>query len=430
MTKIFVKRGDQIHIAEANTDPVLDHIPAAVYSINMTREGNIFLEKIRDKFTVPAKIYGRLEKYTEVLTGDFAKECRAAGKTTGVLLTGDKGSGKSLLCEKVANKILASGVPVIVIESVLPAFTIRQTIRAVGPCVVIFDEFEKMYPMMHDTRPDQSELLTIFSDSSLKGVMFMLTANDPSYVSPFIIHRSGRVKRWIRFKTPDFQDFLEVAEGVHIEEEILNYLSFYFEIAKMGIQYGTDTLLQCLELGRSSKTLEEFVEMASYSNIPNPFKIGVSFTTATLVSDPEVVREMRLKKMRFADMIPYKPVFDIYDGDSDAVIDRITLNLLALRASGSVATGTYTSEKGDVYEMVATFSTILSQKYVLTNTASQKDILMICESSVINGKKEEPKVSETDGVWSLDSKESSNQGLYPSSVGRDQYTPVMYRPGF
>lgn len=430
MTKIFVKRGDQIHIAEANTDPVLDHIPAAVYSINMTREGGIFLEKIRDKFTVPAKIYGRLEKYTEVLTGDFTKECRSAGKTTGVLLTGDKGSGKSLLCEKVANKILASGVPVIVIESVLPAFAIRQTIRAIGPCVVIFDEFEKMYPVSHDTRPDQSELLTIFSDSSLKGVMFMLTANQASHVSQFIIHRSGRVKRWIRFTTPDFQDFLEVAEGVHIEGEILNYLSFYFEIAKMGIQYGTDTLLQCLELARSSKTLEEFVDMASYSNIPNPFKIGVFFTTATLVSDPEVVREMRLKKMRFADMIPYKPVFDIYDGDSDTVIDRITLNLLALRASGSIATGTYTSEKGDVYEMVATFSTGLSQKYALTDTAGQKDVLMICENSVVNGKKEEPKVSEADGVQSLGCKESGSQGLSPLSFGSSHYSPAMFRSGF
>lgn len=61
MAKIFVKRGDTIHFAEANTDPVLDHIPAAVYSIGMTRDGGIYLEKMRDKFTLPAKIYGRVE---------------------------------------------------------------------------------------------------------------------------------------------------------------------------------------------------------------------------------------------------------------------------------------------------------------------------------------------------------------------------------
>lgn len=92
-----------LQVVELQPARPLEKVPARIYRIRVDQFDNISLvaEK-RTRYAMPSKIYGEHYGYLKRINQCFA----ADSKSMGVLLTGKRGSGKSLLAEELANHTL------------------------------------------------------------------------------------------------------------------------------------------------------------------------------------------------------------------------------------------------------------------------------------------------------------------------------------
>lgn len=138
----FLKNGNTYQVASEEAMDIHQILPPGNYTVKQNQvTGAFYLEHIED-FTRPAKVYGDSLKNTDRIIRTFLDR----PNSTGVMLTGEKGSGKTLLTKNVAIALKEQGIPTLVINSPLcgDGFnTFVQTIEQ--PCAILFDEFEKVY---------------------------------------------------------------------------------------------------------------------------------------------------------------------------------------------------------------------------------------------------------------------------------------------
>jgi hypothetical protein len=273
---MFDKKGNIFYpITPVKSDTLRDHLPAAIYTIAVTEDG-IGLKHFRGRFKTPGKIYGsHAARKKQVL-----ETYDSRNGSTGVILTGAKGTGKSLLTEDIANAMIDRGVPVIYIEDGFPPTAIRHIVRTAGPCMVVFEEFGKIYPIPADPRErnGQSDLLSLFSDSSLNKVLFIVTENAKETISPLYFSRPDRFLFWFRYEPPKMEVLKSVLGDDFVMQAALEaYLSCYLRSAAndsvggvggYGSAYGIDTINTIAALVRRYPTLDEFVRGAYNYNIP------------------------------------------------------------------------------------------------------------------------------------------------------------------
>ncbi len=87
-------------------------LPPHNYIIKKDMNGNLFLEII-DSFEFKGKQYGEISKNRDRILNTFMQR----GASTGAMLVGEKGSGKSLLAKTLCMKAAESGIPTIVINA-------------------------------------------------------------------------------------------------------------------------------------------------------------------------------------------------------------------------------------------------------------------------------------------------------------------------
>lgn len=297
---IYAINGKNITLVDPVTSPVVESVPPAVYNIQFDREG-VHLIHLLDKFDLPTHFFGDIEKQHDILITDYRKAA-VGKKSTGALLAGVKGNGKTLLMEKVSNTLISMDIPVINIEENIPAFILRKVIRSVGQCCVLFDEFEKNYSP-HTNDPErkstyQIDLLTLFSDSSLKGVMFIMASNDVAAINPMFLARPGRLKRMITFTSPGFEHFTQVAKSKGVFDQIdkytLSYIKDYLWCYE-GMDFGIDVILELVEIASESACLYEFLRGTMYSNIPRvaPIDRGLG---SVFLKDGDRLTPLRFEK--------------------------------------------------------------------------------------------------------------------------------------
>ena len=88
---------------------VLDNLPAQTYKAGFGQFTGFFLEKQHDLEIKEDKIYGVHEEKANKVLNRFEK----SRKNLGVILSGDKGIGKSLFARLLAQKAIQNGIPVI-----------------------------------------------------------------------------------------------------------------------------------------------------------------------------------------------------------------------------------------------------------------------------------------------------------------------------
>lgn len=297
---IYAINGKNITLVNPVTSPVVESVPPAVYNIQFDRDG-IHLIHLLDKFDLPTQFFGDIEKQHDILITDYRKAA-VGKKSTGALLAGVKGNGKTLLMEKVSNTLISMDIPVISIEENIPAFILRKVIRSVGQCCVLFDEFEKNYsPLIPDSERKstyQADLLTLFSDSSLKGVMFIMASNDVGAINPMFLTRPGRLKRRITFTSPGFEHFTQIAKSKGVFDQIdkytLTYIKDYLRCYE-GMDFGIDVILELVEIASETDCLYDFLQGALYSNIfsMTPIERGID---AVLLKDGERLTRLSFEK--------------------------------------------------------------------------------------------------------------------------------------
>lgn len=163
---------------------VFEHLPAANYVVKVDQYGVYFLEGI-DSFTMPKKVYGANDNRRDRIIKTFLDRPRQ----TGVLLSGEKGSGKTLLTKSLSIELAAThDIPTLIVNTAFFGETFNKFIQTIQqPTVILFDEFEKVYD-----KQEQEQLLTLLDGVFPSKKLFLLTMNT-GYLDPHMRNRPGRI---------------------------------------------------------------------------------------------------------------------------------------------------------------------------------------------------------------------------------------------
>jgi hypothetical protein len=192
----IISHSDQYQIYSDDLK-TFDKLPAATYKVEFDPMSGFSLVKIDNFETVEEKIYGNHEeKIAKVLTS-----YERFNRSMGVILSGDKGMGKSLFVQLLAKQAVDKGMPVIMVTKAYKG--IADFIERIDQeCLVIFDEFEKIFTINGENGESQNALLGLFDGTSQKKRMYAITVNKLYQVSEFIVSRTGRFHYHLRFDYP------------------------------------------------------------------------------------------------------------------------------------------------------------------------------------------------------------------------------------
>jgi ATPase family associated with various cellular activities (AAA) len=151
---------------------------------------NTFWETI-DSFQVTRKLYGDTNQKAECILNTFNNR----EVSTGVSLTGGKGSGKALLAKRISMLAAGQGVPTIVVNEPWCGDQFNQFLQIIEQrVVVLFDEFEKVH---HDCEKQEQIMLTLLDGVYPSKKLFILTCNNKWRLDSYEIDQVVFTTVWI-----------------------------------------------------------------------------------------------------------------------------------------------------------------------------------------------------------------------------------------
>lgn len=206
-----------------NSIQLLTSLPAQTYLVNFDKHSGFFLTKYMD-ITVSEKMYGvHNAKLTKVMAAFDSFE-----RNLGVILSGDKGIGKSSFAKLLAVECVRTGIPVIVVNTYIPG--IAEYLASFDQTVmVLFDEFDKTFKVSNNGVDAQAEMLTLFDGLAQGKKMFVVTCNSLTGLNDFLVNRPGRFHYHFRFGYPtaeDIREYLSDKVNKEFHSEINKVVSF------------------------------------------------------------------------------------------------------------------------------------------------------------------------------------------------------------
>ena len=209
-----------------------DKLPAQTYKVCFHPQQGFWLESFVE-LEVNEKVYGVHKQKVEKVFSAFEKFER----NLGVILSGDKGIGKSLFAKMTSIKAIENGYPLIIVNTYIPGIAdflseIEQEI------VVLFDEFDKTFNGGKDNNNNahdpQTEMLTLFDGINSGKKLFIVTCNDLRGLNDYLVNRPGRFHYHFRFDYPQAEEIKEYMQDKLTEEywkEIDEVISFSKKIS-------------------------------------------------------------------------------------------------------------------------------------------------------------------------------------------------------
>lgn len=282
-----------------NAITTYDQLPPKTYRVDYDPDTRTFSLLEAHDFEIPeTKIYGQhLDKVKKVLNA-----MDKMNRNLGVILSGDKGIGKSLFSKCLGLKARKKGIPVILVNEYNEGIAnfleeIEQTV------MILFDEYDKTF---NDKKYNcQAEMLSLFDGVSAGKKLFVITCNEIQSLSQYLINRPGRFHYHFRFLYPtadEIRDYMEDKLDKQYYDEIENVIAFS---VRMNLNY--DCLRSIVfELNNGLKFQEaindlNIIRISQYKNI----KIIVEFENQATLSGK--IKEWQLYDNTITDMSIYLP---------------------------------------------------------------------------------------------------------------------------
>lgn len=245
-----------------------DKLPVGTYEVDFSMMQGFFLTRKED-VVLTEKIYGVHESKANKILTSF----KHTDRNLGVILSGNKGIGKSLTAKLLAKKAIEQGLPVIMVNTGYKGIAsylsdIKQEV------VVLFDEFDKTFKTGSNGRRGepgdggaQDEFLTLFDGLDQGKKLFVVTCNSLSDLSDFLVNRPGRFHYHLRFNYPTVEEIKE-----YLTDKLdVKYHNQIEEVVKFSNM--TDLNYDCLRaiafelnLGTSFKEAIKDLNITSYDN--------------------------------------------------------------------------------------------------------------------------------------------------------------------
>lgn len=239
---------------------IYNQLPIGIYKIEYSDKGGFALTRYKDFFLNEHKIkvYGNYMEKVDKIIHIYTN----INKNLGVIFTGSKGLGKTLISKILCLKILHLGYPCIIVDGYKNGIvdfisSIKQS------CVLLFDEFDKnfstrntfsssnsdrdifdendhdsdQYSSAYSSQDIQQQFLSLFDGLDTGHKLFVVTCNSLRNMNKFFINRPGRFHFNIQFYHPTVDDIAEYLDD-NVLEQYKNQIEDVIKFAgKVNLNY-------------------------------------------------------------------------------------------------------------------------------------------------------------------------------------------------
>lgn len=206
----FIRNGNNYMVHPDDAMDIRPKLPPGTYSVMADPDRGFFLQT-NPNLSVDHKVYGSSERMSDRILNTYS----VRPQNTGVLLSGAKGTGKTVLGKLTAMKAVEKGMVTLMVNHPFTGESFNKFISNVSQeCLVFFDEFEKVY-----RRPeDQALMLTLFDGLYKSKKLFVVTINQSDKISEFMLNRPGRFFYHLKYKGLTEQEIREFCAD-HLKDE-------------------------------------------------------------------------------------------------------------------------------------------------------------------------------------------------------------------
>ncbi len=306
MNRKFIENNGRVDVVDMHEGFLKDEFSAGVYSVRQDI-GGFFIQKDMSKFDMPDRVYGNAPIRADKVKNTF--DSREA--TTGVLLTGLKGSGKTFFIKYLANKCIDDGIPVVMINDPFSGNDFLSFLNSLGSCVFIFDEFAKTY-RRGGGEGGQESLLTLFDGVATGKRLIMLSENDYWDVSSLYKNRPSRIYYAYKYEKLE-RAMVEEYCGANLAKK--EFMSDVIKMSNQTLEFSFDVLQSVVEECNRYPDLP-------FDDIAGDLNISMSEGKTKLVIEKIIAIEGAHKGISFTPDVKIAP-FDDFSTNIRATADEV-----------------------------------------------------------------------------------------------------------
>lgn len=273
--KVISTNNSKFYIFKDGTT-TYDYLPCGYYTVNFSKQEGFYLEK-SVPFNVNQRLYGTHKSKVDKIINAY----KHSTSNFGVILSGDKGLGKSLAMRLLAQRLYKQNYPVIIVNTYI--YGIADFLHNITcDCAILFDEFDKVFKNRSDPEDKsvnpQEELLSLFDGLDEYHRLFVITANKIHDINEYFLNRPGRFQYHLIFSYPSDKDIAEYMNDNLNDKNMLNELPRIQRFSKKTpLNYDALRAI-CFELN-NGLTFDEAIADLNIINLDDmEYNVVLSFT--------------------------------------------------------------------------------------------------------------------------------------------------------